>query len=364
VEADAAILIRRAAGLFVVGIIATGCGGDHAGQGREFGDAAVYVTVAVSDEVLRLDPETGSLLSRIPLDPRRSESDEPHGLAISPDGRHWYATLAHGEPTLSKFERPADRRVGRGRLSSAGAARVEIDPTGEYGFVADYDRARPGEDGEVLTVRLYDLEVVVRRRVCPAPHHALQNPLSGQVAVACSLGDEIVLLSSPSLEEIGRFPVDDEPGDPGSPRFKPLNLAWSPDGTRLYVALHLADRIRVFESDGTRIADVPTGRMPAQIALSPDGRTLVAANRGDGTLSLIDTETLQERSRVELGAAHPHGVALDDSGTRAFVSCEGTPSAAGRLVAVDLDFDRPAVAWSVETGSVPLGVAWAPRLRR
>jgi YVTN family beta-propeller protein len=327
-------------------------------------NAAVYVAVAVSDEVLRFDPETGALLARISLDPRPSESDEPHGLAVAPDGSHWYATLAHGEPTLSKFERTADRRIGRGRLSAAGAARVELDRAGEYGFVADYDRSRPAEAGEVLAIRLYDLEVSARSRPCPGPHHAIQNPVSGQIAVACSLGDEVVLLSSPDLEEIDRFAVDSEPGEPGSPRFKPLNLAWSPDGTRLYVALHLADRVRVFDSGGAPVGDIPTGRRPAQIALSPDGRTLVAANRGDGTLSLIDTGTLQERSRVELGAAHPHGVALDGSGTRAFVTCEGTPTTPGRLVAVDLDSDAVSVAWSVETGSVPLGVAWAPRLRR
>ena len=325
--------------------------------------AAVYVAVAVSDEVLRFDPETGALLSRISLDPRPSESDEPHGLAIAPDGRHWYATLAHGDPTLSKYERPADRRVGRGRLSSAGAARVEIDRTGEFAFVADYDRARPGEAGEVLAVRLYDLEVVARSRACPGPHHAIQNPVSGQVAVACSLGDEIVLLSSPGLGEIDRFPLDAEPGEAGLPRFKPLNLAWSPDGDRLYVALHLADRVRVFDPDGTIVGDVVTGRRPAQIALSQDGGTLVVANRGDGTLSLIDTATLQERSRVELGAAHPHGIVLDGSGSRAFVTCEGTPKVPGRLVAVELGSDPPVVTWSVETGSVPLGVAWAPAVR-
>ena len=363
-EAGPTILIRRVAVLYVVAAIAAGCDGELASTGQGPGDAAVYVAVAVSDEVLRFDPENGELLSRISLDPRPSESDEPHGLAIAPDGRHWYATLAHGEPTLSKFERPADRRIGRGRLSSAGAARVEIDPTGEYGFVADYDRSRPAEDGEVLAVRLYDLEVVARSRVCPSPHHAVQNPVAKQIAVACSLGDEIVLLSSPGLAEIDRFPVDDQPGDPGSPRFKPLNLAWSPDGTRLYVALHLADRVRVFDPAGTIAGSIETGRRPAQIALSPDGRTLVAANRGDGSLSVIDTRTLQERSRVELGAAHPHGVALDGSGTRAFVTCEGTPTAPGRLVAVNLDSDPATLAWSVETGSVPLGVAWAPRLRR
>ncbi len=320
----------------------------------------MYVAVAVSDQVLRFDPVSGALLSRVSLDPRPSESDEPHGLAVAPDGRTWYATLAHGDPTLSKFERLADRVVGRVRLGSAGAARVEIDPTGNFAFVADYDRSRPGSDGEVLTVRLHDLVVVGRRRVCAGPHQAAPNPVSGRIAVACSLGDEIALLAIPGLEPVGRFPADPEPGEPGQPRFKPLNLAWSPDGTRLYVAMHLADRVRVFEPTGAIVADVPTGSHPAQIALSHDGRTLVVANRGDRTLSLIDTTTLRETYRLDLGAEHPHGVAIDGPGSRAYVTCEGTPSEPGRLVAVDLDGDTAAVAWSVETGSVPLGVVWAP----
>ena len=80
-EADAAILIRRAAVLFVVGIIATGCGGDHAGQGREFGDAAVYVTVAVSDEVLRLDPDHAERIAEME-DKLYSMMDELGGLEI------------------------------------------------------------------------------------------------------------------------------------------------------------------------------------------------------------------------------------------------------------------------------------------
>ncbi len=323
----------------------------------------MYVAVAVSDEVLRFDPVSGALVSRVSLDPRPSESDEPHGLAVAPDGRTWYATLAHGDPTLSKFERPDDRRVGRVRLASAGAARVEIDPTGEFAYVADYDRSRPGEDGEVLAIRLHDLEIVARRRVCPGPHQAVPSPVSGTIAVACSLGDEIALLASPGLDPIGRFPIDPEPGAPGQPRFKPLNLAWSLDGSRLYVAMHLADRVRVFDPTGQIVADVPTGSHPAQIALSPDGKTLVVANRGDRTLSLIDTATLRERSRLDLGAGHPHGVAIDGSGSRAYVTCEGTPSEPGRLVAVDLGGAAAAVAWSVETGSVPLGVVWAPPVR-
>ena len=337
-----------------------GATGDPGAAVTDGAKAAVWVTVAVSDHVLRLDPQTGAVLARIPLDPRPSESDEPHGVVISPSGEHWYATLAHGEPTLSKFEREGDRQVGRVPLDAAGAARVELDRSGETAFVADYDRSRPGEYGEVLAVRTRDLRVSARNRVCPAPHHALPDPATGRVAVACSLGDEIVILSAGELDEVARFSVDPSPGEAGAPRFKPLNLAWSPDGRRLYVALHLADRVRVFDPSGAVIGDVTTGRRPAQLAASPDGSTLVVANRADGTLSVIDTRGLVERARVDLGAEHPHGVALDGDGATAFVTCEGSTSRPGRTVAVRLGPDQPEIAWSTETGPVPLGVAWAP----
>ncbi len=321
--------------------------------------ASVLVTVAVSDEVLRLDAETGAIQARTPIDPRPSESDEPHGVAVSPDGDHWYVTLAHGDPTLSKYEREGDRLVGRGALGAAGAARVELNRDGTVAFVADYDRSMPGTDGEVVAIRTRDLEVQARNRICEGPHHALPDPSTGLVAVACSLGDEIVILDPADLSELRRFPVDPEPGEPGAPRFKPLNLAWSPEGDRLYVALHLADRVRVFDPMGTAIGEVATGRRPAQIAVSGDGSMLVAANRGDGTLSVIDGPALAERSRIDLGAAHPHGVALSGSADAAFVTCEGTTGAPGSTVAVRLGVE-PGVAWSIETGPVPLGIAWIP----
>lgn len=337
-----------------------GSAGDPAAVVTDGAAPALFVTVAVSDQALRLDPETGAVLARIPIDPRPSESDEPHGVATSPAGDYWYATLAHGQPTLSKFEREGDRQVGRVSLDAAGAARVELDRSGETAFVADYDRSRPGEPGEVLAVRTRDLRVTARNRICPAPHHALPDPASGRVAVACSLGDEIVLLSAGELEEVERFSVDPAPGEVGAPRFKPLNLAWSPDGKRLYVALHLADRVRVFDPSGGFIGDVATGSRPAQLAISPDGSVLVAANRADGTLSVIDTRELAERARVDLAAEHPHGVALDGEGSTAFVTCEGSTARPGRTVAVRLGPGRPEIAWSTETGPVPLGVAWAP----
>ncbi|MDT8436285.1 MAG: beta-propeller fold lactonase family protein [Gemmatimonadota bacterium] len=340
----------------------------------ETGGEALYVTVGIADVALRLDPGSGRVIARLPLDPRPGESDEPHGIAIDPAGTHWYATVAHGDPSVWKFELPEDRLVGRVRLGAAGAARIGIAAGGTHAFVADYDRARPGSDGEVMAVSLRDLQVVARRRVCAGPHQAESAAFSGRVAVACSLGDEIVLLDGPALQEMGRFPVDPAPGPAGAPRLKPLNLAWAPDGEVLYVSLHLADRIRAFAPDGRILGEAATGRAPAQIAISRDGRTLVAANRGDGTLSVMDVAVggaaeapasrplLAERLRVPLGAVHPHGVAIDASGSNAWVTAEGTPARPGAVVAVDLRDGR--IVWRTPVAGLPLGIAWVPEADR
>jgi YVTN family beta-propeller protein len=316
------------------------------------------VTSGFTDEVIRIDPTDGSIVSRIPIERRRDEVDEPHAVAVSPDGSHWYVTVAHGEPTLWKFELEGDRLVGRVTLPTAGAARIGITPDGSRAFVPDYDRSRPGVPGHVAVVELADLSVIGTPVVCGGPHHAEVSPDGDLVAVACSLSDEIVLLDVATLAERGRFPAGPEAGPPGQPALKPLNLAWAADGQTIYVSLHLAGSVRAFRADGTILGTVDTGSGPAQIALTPDGRTLVVANRGDASLSVVDAATLVESARIPLGAEHPHGVAVDAAGRRAFVSCEGTPQTAGRAVAVDLESET--VLWSVEAGAYTLGTAFVP----
>lgn len=346
----------------MVTMLAASCTGDSAQPNGSGSPASVagerlYATSGSTDEVLRIDPADGSLVSRIPTEMRRDEVDEPHAVAISPDGRYWYATVAHGEPTLWKFEMAGDRLVGRVTLPTAGAARIGITPDGTRAFVPDYDRSQPGVASRVAVVDLADLSVVATPVVCGGPHHAEVNPAGDLVAVACSLSDEIVLLDAGTLEERGRFAAGPEAGPPGEPALKPLNVDWSPDGLTIWVGLHLAGVVREFRTDGEIVGTVPVGNRPAQLVLTPDGGTLVVANRGDSSVSLVDTELLIETARVPLGVEHPHGTALDDAGRRAFVSCEGTPQTSGRVVAVDLESES--VLWSAEAGAYTLGVAYA-----
>ena len=313
--------------------------------------------------MFRLDPETGAVVSTFDLDMRRDEVDEPHGVTISPDGRHWYVTVAHGNPTLWKFELPDDRLVGRLRLGSRGASRVGLTPDGRFAFVPDYDRAGAGAVSEVTVVRTDDLHLVGRVEVCPAPHDAQASPDGSLVGVTCSLSDELAFLDPATLDVVHRFFVGPEPGSPGEPRYKPLNLVWSPDGRFVHVTLSAAAMIRTFSLEGDAVAEVRVGDGPAQLASALDGQILVTANRLDRTASVVEVSfspdgkpRLEERRRLELDVPYPHGIALTPDGGKAFVTYEGEPGRAAGVVAVSTG--DGAVAWVAEVGAYLLGAAY------
>jgi len=318
----------------------------------------VLVTSGATDEVLELDGANGNVLSQVPLDPRFSETDEPHGIAVSPRGTHWFATVSHGEPTLWKFELPDNRLVGRVSLGISGASRIGISPDGETAIIPDYYRGGRGAPSQVAVVRLHDLQVLDRPTVCAAPHDAQYTHDGSVIAVACSHADEVVLLDAVTFTEVGRFAVDPIPGPPGSPRFRPLNLLWGPRDETLLVTLHDADLVRVFTRAGDIVADVPTGAGPAQLAVLPAAGWLVSANRRDGSISIIAMTDWSERARVALGVAHPHGVAAARGADVVYVTYEGDTESPGGVVAVSIPGAN--VLWRTVGGAYTLGVAVAP----
>ena len=127
----------------------------------------------------------------------------------------------------------------------------------------------------VAFVRTDDLVVLVLSRPCPAPHDAAFSPSGDRVAVACALSGEVVILDGHDFHELERV---DLTTDTGVPRV--LNAEWAPDGTRLLVTL--ADRdevVALTPGTGAAVARFSTGSGPAQLAISPDGSTVVVANR-------------------------------------------------------------------------------------
>ncbi len=135
----------------------------------------------------------------------------------------------------------------------------------------------------------------------------------------------------------------------GSPR----GLAIERTGRRVYVAVADDDDVQVFDlASGAPLGRVrlSPGDRPADVALTPDGRTLVVANAGSNTASFVDVATLAEVQRVPTGEA-PSTLLLDRAGRRAFVL-----DRRANAITV-LDVANHAVVGSTATDAEPLRAA-------
>ncbi|MBW3630790.1 MAG: hypothetical protein KY464_16050, partial [Gemmatimonadetes bacterium] len=91
---------------------------------------------------------------------------------------------------------------------------------------------------------------------------------------------------------------------------KPVGVAVSPDGSRVYVATGHAGTVAVIDARTERvIAHVPAGRRPWGIAASPDGRWIYTANGPSDDVTIIDTSTLRPVATLSAGRL-PWGVAI------------------------------------------------------
>lgn len=101
----------------------------------------------------------------------------------------------------------------------------------------------------------------------------------------------------------------------------PKGMALDQEREWLYVALAEDDVIDVIEVNNGKIlgrVKLRSGDRPLDLALTPDGKTLVSINSGSNTASIIDTVSLFERSRINF-SSDPVSVFMDISGTRAYV---------------------------------------------
>lgn len=91
----------------------------------------------------------------------------------------------------------------------------------------------------------------------------------------------------------------------------PIEMAFSPDGSRLYVLCQQSDELRVLDVATHRvIGKVGVGHIPRGLALSYDSRRIYVTNSWDDTVSVIDAEKLQTVATWPV-AAEPSSVLED-----------------------------------------------------
>ncbi|WFB10512.1 IPT/TIG domain-containing protein [Streptomyces sp. LX-29] len=135
---------------------------------------------------------------------------------------------------------------------------------------------------------------------------------------------------------------------------EPWGVAVRPDGTRAYVTNSTAGTVSVINTaTNTVIATIPVGTSPRGVAVTPDGTRAYVANSGTTTVSVIDTATNTATGTVTVGA-EPWGVAVRPDGTRAYV----TNSTAGTVSVINTATNT--VIATIPVGTSPRGVAVTP----
>ena len=115
---------------------------------------------------------------------------------------------------------------------------------------------------------------------------------------------------------------------PGTQSAWPMQVAVSPDGRQLLVALGLAEAAAVVNlDDPAHPAYVPTtgGKYrgyPFGAAILPGGKVGLITNEATGTVAFINMRTATRMATVAAGPmlSHPQGMAINARGTRAYVA--------------------------------------------
>ncbi|MBD8908581.1 hypothetical protein MZTS_18090 [Methylorubrum zatmanii] len=102
----------------------------------------------------------------------------------------------------------------------------------------------------------------------------------------------------------------------------PLGIGVNPTSGEVYVADWYGARVFVLSpsADGLkREGEIATGQSPSGIAVTPDGATLLVANRESDSVSIIDVANRRETRRVPVGQ-HPFGLTLSADGRFAYTA--------------------------------------------
>ena len=176
----------------------------------------------------------------------------------------------------------------------------------------------------------------------------------------------------PDTVDLAAFGVT---GHPGTSRGAPVEVAFSPDGTKAYVSNYSMygegfgpegsdqchpsdgyDRSYVYRIDVKSLSVdnvILVGSVPKYVATTPDGRYVIVTNWCSFDASIIDTATGTEVKRIPLGA-YPRGIVVTPDSSTAYIAVMGTHDIAR------VDLATFGVSWIYGVGSGPRHLVMSP----
>lgn len=295
-----------------------------------------------------------------------SEVAGPHGLAVSPDRKHYFVSTAHGTPfgRLSKYSTETNAAEGHVVLGNFPAS-AQVSPDGFYVFVVNFNLHGDMVQSDVSVVAADEMVEIARIPTCTMPHGSRLSADGTKHYSTCMMDEELVEIDTRTLgvsrhffltkgREMGMVGVPPargamaaathdmgghgmEPPAAGDVSCSPTWAQPSRDGTRVWVACNKSSEIVEIDTRTWELVRrLPAGAGVYNLAITHDGTRLVATNKRDASVSVFDVSTGVELARVATTRRVVHGVTISDDDHYAFISVEGTGAQPGTVDVIDL----------------------------
>ncbi len=242
----------------------------------------VYVPI-YGDGVYGRNPHPGHTIAVLDLASHKltgtidvSPYQAPHGIQIDAQGK-LYVTCDLSRKLL--VIDPGKRAVEAAIDTEGTGHWVAVLPDGSKAYVANKD------DKPYVSVIDLKTRKIVQRVPAPKGTQGIAASPDGRYVVAADNGDPALLVINTTTDKVEfRLPLEETQRAAFKPRF-------TPDGSKLIVCsmgpsalVHIID---TRDPHGKQTV-LRVGKDPMGFAISPDGKTALVANHGDGTVSVID----------------------------------------------------------------------------
>lgn len=329
-------------------------------------DYYVYVTAESEDEValIKFDGKNATIEETIPVGIWPAEIEGPHGINISPDGKYWYLSLAHGNPygTLYKYSTETNEVVDTVRLGLFPASLQVSKATGLL-YCVNFDLHGDMVPSTVSVVDPEEMIEIQRIETGVMPHG---SRISSDGLYHYSVGmmsGELFEISTTKLKVTRKLNLDGKEEEPAmggmdhskmdhskmghsmmtesAPMYhsatKPTWAIPHPTNGKVYVAGNGSDEIIEVDLEKWEVTNrFKTGKAPYNCDVTPDGKYLVATYKGSGETGIWDLNKGKELPRIKNTRKVTHGVTISPDSKYAFISVEGIGGEPGTMDVIDI----------------------------
>jgi len=230
-------------------------------------------------------------------------SGRPNNIAISRDGRHVYVSIVSGTGAVDVIDSSSLERV-KSIPTHGGVHNTYVTPDGRFiiaGSIAGKSiTVIDGATEEPLWSIAFD------NGVRPIAFERNADGSTKRLFVQISDFHGFAIVDFAQRKEVGRVKLPEVPpaerhteGLQGSPSH---GIGVAPDGKTLWVNSKMNSHVYAYSlPDLNFVGGVHVGNHPDWLTFTPDSKRVYVANAGSNSVSVVDTATIKEVTRIPVG---------------------------------------------------------------